>query len=199
MRELLYTILAVVTLFTSSFAIAEGQAAQHELPYSGISHRIQQYPAGSKSVLMIEMFGIFGRPKERFGISFEHADENIEILSKFLKWTAIAKERGDDLNREMGVVKGFDKGGFTFYNKYDFETINGDYYLGVVAGNKLLGFKFTPSIPEEDASSANPERVRYMSFDASEVASLISLIQDFKSGKLKPTIPSSSETDLWGE
>lgn len=184
MHKALVALLGVV-LLTFAFVVKAGAQPLPDIADEGFSHYIQHYVMGSKTVLIFETHSGFG--KERFGVAPDFVEDNVEILNKFLKWAAMARERGDVLNKEIGMAKAFDFGMYFYWNKYDFVTGNDskDYYLKVVSGTKLLGLNFNPQNPDEPSSISNRDRIRVMSFNEDQVRQIIQRMQDLKSGQMK--------------
>jgi hypothetical protein len=173
---------------------AHAQEVAAATPDLGFTHDIKHYPTGSKTVLVFDSATmIIG--KARFGVSEENVDANIELLSKFLKWTEIAQQRGDTLNKEIGMVKGFDLGLLDFWNKYEFQTSQSagglHYVLCVQPGNKLFGM-FNPKSVDNDARAGGPVDFK-MYFGQDQVKQIIQRMQDFKDGKLKSNAETATE------
>ncbi len=181
----------VITLAVSMFVAATAVGAEGTSPQSqvnlyeddGFTHHIQNNAAGSRTVLIIETHSFFG--KESFGVAPELVDDNLEVLNKFLKWAALAQERGDSFNKDMGIVKAFDFGLYNFWNHYEFVTspTTRNYHLKVTSGTKML-FKFIAHNPDEDPT-VGADRTRAMEFSEDQVRQIIQRLQDLKDGKLK--------------
>ncbi len=181
----------VITLAVSMFVATTAGGAEGTPPQSqvnlyaaddGFTHHIQHNTIGSHNVLIIETHSSFG--KESFGVAPEFVDDNVEVLNKWLKLTALAQERGDSFNKDMGMVKAFDFGLYNFWNHYEFVTSpTRNYHLKVTSGTKML-FKFIAHNPDEDATSG-ADRTRVMEFNQDQVKEIIQRLQDLKDGKLK--------------
>jgi len=170
-------------LFTNT-----AEAVEPPLPDNadiGFTRYIQHYPIGSHDVLVFQMRTQMG--PARFGVSPDFAEENIELLRKFIKWADMAKEHGDILNKEIGMVKGFDFGLYNYWNRYEFVTNEKDhqFMLAVTSGTKTFGFGFEPkSVDEKDPHTTNMIDYK-LHFDQDQVRQLIQRIDDFKNGKTK--------------
>lgn len=149
------------------------------------SKKIQHNSIGSPIILVIESKDTL--TTTRFGVSPEHVDENIEMLNKFLKWAAMARERGDVLEKDIGMVKGFEFGLLDYYNFYQFTTSSrwGEtkYYVSIQPGNKVLGYKWTPKRVNDDTAGSDDDFKMLLSEDGAKQA--IKRMQEFKDGKLK--------------
>lgn len=151
----------------------------------GFTRYVQHYPIGSKTVLVIQSESVIGN--SRFGVSADHVEENIEMMNKFIKWAELAQQKGDVLDKEIGIVKGFDFGMYYYWNRYVFETSKSfmgvNYVLCIQPGNKMLGFKFTPKSVDDNTQAGGPIDFK-MYFNVDQVKQLIQRMQDFKNGSM---------------
>jgi len=182
----------LVAIFYSCAGMAAEQQPLRDDQEIGFTHRLQHYSIGSKDVLIFETHSSFGQ--EGFGVTEENVDSNIHVMQKFLEWAKMAHERGDILNKDMAMVKGFDFGINTYWNNYQFETVkavkdiaNTPYFLKVTSGIKIFGLRFSPLNPDEPPQDQQDSatRTRVMSFDEDQVKQIIQRLQEFKEGKSK--------------
>lgn len=109
-------------------------------------------------------------------VASELVDENIAVISKYLKWAEMAKQRGDLLDKDIEVVKGFDVGPFFLWNSYKFHSGNPQsHYLIVTPQTKMLGFF-------KDQKDAIP-----FVLDEENAAALIKRLAEFRDGKISVT------------
>lgn len=135
--------------------------------FAAIVHR----PGGSESVLKFEM-DAYGNNTAEFGVATEFIAENIEAINKYLKWAAMAKEKGDMLDKDIGTVKGYDLGSIYSYNDYKFHSGNKDAHYLVITSN-LKGL-FRELIPQSspiflDEENANRLVVRLLEFKEGKI------------------------------
>lgn len=179
-------VIALLAIFSQVNAAEQPTQPRPDAEDFGFTRYIQHYPMGSKTVLVFQSDSVFG--KSRFGVAADFVDENIEMLNKFLKWSAMAQERGDVLDKEIGLVKGFDFGMYYYWNRYSFVTnksaFGTDYVLSIQPGNKMLGFKFTPKSVDDTGQAGGPIDFK-MYFNEDQVRLMIARMQEFKDGKLK--------------
>jgi hypothetical protein len=103
------------------------------------------YGGGNEPTLMFEIDGGDGLPI-KFGISQKYIDQNVEAISKYLKWSAIAKEKGDSLDRAIATVDGIDDKFLDYWNFYEIHSGYGEHTLFITPGTKMFGLSFKPNL-----------------------------------------------------
>lgn len=103
---------------------------------------------------MFEIDGSWGAPIQ-FGVSIQYVDENIEAIRKYLKWSAIAKEKGDVLDKTIAVVEGVEGPILNYWNRYEIHGGYGQHSLSITPGTKLFGLSFRPNLIGEVRPSYN--------------------------------------------
>ncbi len=127
---------------------------------------------GSATILEFEMQN-YGNKVSKFGVATEFVDENIEAINKYLKWAAMAKERGDLLDKDIATIKGYDVGPFYEWNAYQFHSGNqSSHYLIITQKTKFLSFFQA----DKDAES--------LVLDEENANRLIKMLLEFKEGKI---------------
>jgi hypothetical protein len=186
-----------VLFVLAALALSTAPAASADIlpndPDFGFKHDIKQFPTGSKVALIFQGDTMMG--KTRFGVSTDNVDTNIEMLTKYMKWAELAQQRGDDLNKEIGVVRGFDYGLFDYWNRYEFQTnktlAGNSYVICIQPGKKLFGM-FRPGSVDDNTQAAGPLDFRTC-FNKTAVQQIIQRMQDFKEGKMKSNADAASD------
>ena len=130
----------------------------------------------SKSAIQFEIDG-YGRGVASFEIAPEFIDENIEAINKYLKWAAMAKEKGDMLDKKIADVRGLDIGPFYDWNSYQFHSGNKQaHYLVITKTRKGLFGNFE----HVDGSGT-------IVLDEQNANNLIKILLEFKEGKISVT------------
>jgi hypothetical protein len=135
-----------------------------------------------------------------FGVGKENVDENIAAIEKYIKWTDLAKQKGDSVDKTVAVAKGTDPGPGLSYTliKYEIYSGNGTHFLTITPGNSIFG-SFKPLEPAKSSaahdqlfkmlSSAEPKKEEGGSISLSEVEAKVVLqkLVAFKDGKIAKT------------
>ena len=99
-----------------------------------------------------------------FGVAKDLVDDNIDKIKKYIKWTDLAKERGDTIDKEIAIVKGIDPGpGLNFImNQYKISSAYGTHLLTITPGQIIFG-KF--DLPNRSTESVASKLVGTFSLD----------------------------------
>jgi hypothetical protein len=139
----------------------------------------------SEPILMFEIDGAGGLPI-KFAVEKQFIDQNIDAIKKYLKWSAMAKERGDTLDKEIGIVKGFDAGLINYWNAYEISSGFGKHTLHITPGLKLLMLPFHPNLIGEVRSDSYADKVRNRTIILNEdyANRVLNKFIEFKEGKI---------------
>lgn len=146
MKKLLLTV--CLAIFMNSVAVAGeelGKDGKRSYTMYKFKAEVIHYGGGAEPTLMFEIDGGDGFPI-KFGVSKKYVDENVEAINKYLKWSGIAKEKGDSLDRAIATVDGIDDKFLDYWNLYEIHSGYGEHTLYITPGTKMFGLSFRPNL-----------------------------------------------------
>jgi hypothetical protein len=150
--------------------------------------KIFGYDHGSPEILRYEAKDYRGN-NLRLSIGKEFIDSNIELMEKFQRWAKMATERGDRIEKEIGIVDAYKVTPFSHQNKYDFYTAaKSSHYLIIAGGSDgWLGWKGDgDSTPFDNEGAAAPKTFPMM-LNEENVVKLIARLREFQNSEIHIT------------
>lgn len=195
-------IIAAATIFFATTSIAnavdfEGKKVDGGgvvlLDYNGVSSKYLKRPTfakifgydyGSSEILQYEAKDYSGNTM-RLQIGKEFIAANIEMMEKFLKWAEMATERGDIIQKDIGVVDRLESTPSTKQNKYKFFTAAESAYYLIIEGGSVSSTGSSNWGGSGNWSGWQSEKTtRAAMLDQDGVSKLINKLRKFHNGEI---------------